>query len=277
MNSKKIKLEILMGLPGSGKTTFAQEKNKHGVCVVDLDKTKERLCYRKNLTLSSAVREGVSLSGCSYFDCILVDGLLLTQDDVVEVISGLRACYNISSITIHRWNEDRETCLKNDGGRREVKSATTILHAQYDDIDVEKLREQLGGYAEAISVKRHTVQLKEDWYRFFKGVIGYVDDGKLRSEKWCTGGSYGSCWSNTLSPVSGEEPLEFDALDNLLEEIAPNITFLHYKKLRNECVKTEESYDRDYYGGGTHYLNWVCDLQQLYETLQSLGYSVQCQ
>ena len=270
-----VKLEILMGLPGSGKTTFATSKKGHGICIVDLDVVKSRLSYRKDLTIESAVREGMAFCNASYIDTIVVDGLLLTQKDIVSVITGLR-CYNIKSIVIHRWNEDRETCIKNDGGRRETKSVTTILHAEYDEIDTDTLKEQIGGFDGEIKIKRHTVELKEDWYRFFKGTLGYVDDGKLRSMKWCTGGTYGSCWSNTLSPVSGEDPLEFEELDNLLEEIAPSITFLHYKKVRAQCVKTEESHERDYYGGGCSYLNWVCDLKQLYETLQSLGYSVQC-
>ena len=65
---------------------------------------------------------------------------------------------------------------------------------------------------------------------------------------------------------------KFEELDNLLEEIAPNVTFLHYKKIRSQCVKTEESYERDYYGGGCSYLNWVCDLEKLYDLLEQQGY-----
>ena len=111
--------------------------------------------------------------------------------------------------------------------------------------------------------------------RFNKAAVIKIyvsDDKKLRSSRWCTGGAYGSCWSNSLSPVSADEPLEFEELDNLLEEIAPNVTFLHYKKIRSQCVKTEESYERDYYGGGCSYLNWVCDLEKLYDLLEQQGY-----
>jgi hypothetical protein len=103
-------------------------------------------------------------------------------------------------------------------------------------------------------------------------MVTVSDDKKLRSERWCTGGAYGNCWNDHLSPVSGDDPLEFDELDDLLEKIAPNVTFLHYKKIRNRCVSTEDSYESDYYGGGCNYMNWVCDLEELYSILEELGY-----
>ena len=37
MSKSTVKLEVLMGLPGSGKTTFAKSKKGFGVCILHLD------------------------------------------------------------------------------------------------------------------------------------------------------------------------------------------------------------------------------------------------
>ena len=56
-------------------------------------------------------------------------------------------------------------------------------------------------------------------------------------------------------------------LDNFLEKVAPNITFLQYKNITNGCVSTEEFSDGDYYGGTTYHLRYMLDVRKLYECL----------
>ena len=279
-----IELHILMGLPGSGKTTFAEElKNKlmkkgnsRSVAVLSIDELRSPMRYGKKATL----REILSGELCRYVykdtKNVIIDGPVFTNEDIFQMIKATAPSFHKVTVTVYRWNEDRDTCLKNDGGRREIPSANTILHAPYEEVNVEELNEKIKDYdAQIVKVVNKTVYLKEGWDRYFRHKIYVSDDKKLRSSRWCTGGSYGSCWSDHLSPVSGDDPLEFEELDNLLEEIAPNVTFLHYKKIRSQCVKTEESYERDYYGGGCSYLNWVCDLEKLYDLLEQQGYIVE--
>lgn len=272
-----IRLEVLMGLPASGKTTFAEnekKKNPLKTYILDMDSIRNTLYYKKDLDIFCCVKEGMRrVTGNT--DKIIVDGLFLTNQHLKEVIVAVAEYYDKVKVVIHRWDDDRETCVKNDGGRRELKSTNTILNAKYEDVDIEWLNSNIKDWnCEINNVVNHKVQLKEDWIRFFKAIEFYEKDGKLRSAKWATGGSYGNCWDSSFSSISAENPLEFDIFDQLLEKSCPNITFLHYKKLRKECVSIEESYEPEYYGGGTNYMNWVCDLQKLYNGLKELKYNI---
>jgi len=50
---------------------------------------------------------------------------------------------------------------------------------------------------------------------------------------WVTGGiTGGSCWGGEADqPIESEKEPDFSELDLILEEFAPNITYLQYKKL----------------------------------------------
>lgn len=271
---KSTKLKILMGLPGSGKTTFAKEyaKNNNKSSVIHVDNIRNSYLYMWDKPLSEVIRYGSSYIPRTCNN-LVIDGLILTNKDIADAIIAATEYFNITDIEIHHWDEDRETCLKNDGGRREVSSATTILNAPYEEVDINKINSEMKKYEiEDIKIINHKVQLKPDWIRYTKPYAIIDDDGKLRSGSWCTGGSYGNCWDSHLSPVSPEAPCEFTALDELLEGICPNISFLHYKKIMKECVETEETYESDYYGGGTNHMNYVCDLEKMYKIIKELGY-----
>lgn len=65
---------------------------------------------------------------------------------------------------------------------------------------------------------------------------------------WSTGGTYGSCWSDTLTTASPDAPQELVCLDNFLAEYFPDISFMQYRSIINS-VETTETRDGDYYGG----------------------------
>lgn len=287
-NTKLVTIEMMIGLPASGKTTKANElaKGKSDTCVISIDDYKSLWGY-SNKTQTEIIRKMVDHnSNNPAITNFIIDGLFLTNDVLIDgiigAIQGLPPYLHDIQIKLklHYWLEDRETCLKNDGGRRETSSSMTIQTAKYEEVDLERLNKEVGKYAEECELElipvtkciTHYVQLKPGWERYIKPFVHIGKDEKLRSCKWCTGGTYGSCWSDVLSPASAEEPYEFTELDNLLEKICPTITFLQYKKIQQKCVSTEESREGDYYGGATYHLNWVCDLKELYNLLEEFGY-----
>lgn len=272
---------MLMGLPGSGKTTLAKSlKSKQASAKIvsfDMLFTSAHFKTANSSEKERKIREIVSSD--FYYSTpktAIFDGLFLTEKDVIMVMKAIQSQFRYINVVIHQFNEDRDTCLKNDGGRREDSSAVTIMNAEYEMVDTDHINKALAdaeiNNVKVTQVKKHHVILKPDWERFFRSKAFVHSDGKLRSQKWCTGGTYGSCWSDSLSPISGDEQPDFEELDNLLSEICPNITFLQYKRLFSKCVSYEESYESDYYGGGCNYKRYVCDAKSLYEFLESNGY-----
>lgn len=272
---KDINIELLMGLPGSGKTHYAKEKEdkNNGTYAVILDDLADIQCqcYGKHKPVTELIQ-----LGCRNIHnrarTIILDGLFLTNEQVILALRSVAQEFKSVDVVIHQWNEDREICLKNDGGRREASSSITIQSALYELIDVNYINQRLfDSNVQITKVIKHTVELKPDWQRYWRPHVWH-DDGKLRSPSWHTGGYWGDCWGGK-HPVSPEDPYNFDKLDELLEKVAPKLTFLQYKRIQQECVSTEITDKCDYYGGYIHCCNWVCDLEALYSLLEQYGYT----
>lgn len=94
--------------------------------------------------------------------------------------------------------------------------------------------------------------------------------------EWCSGGiSGGSCWDDGKEDnhyaTRGESEPEFTSLDNILNEICPNITYLQYKKLIAEVIKEDGYTECEYYGNSTNHSYKTILIKDLYEALKELS------
>lgn len=93
------------------------------------------------------------------------------------------------------------------------------------------------------------------------------------ARSWEIGGaSGGSCWGTEATVYCGSEPEpEFEALDDILMELMPDIPFLRYKKL-TRLIKFEQNIQRvsEYYGNYTEYQWETVNVRNLYEAMQQI-------
>lgn len=171
---------ILSGLPGSGKTYYAnklQQKEK-----------KERVFI---FSQDEKIRWDTYYSNVFQINTIIVDGLNLTNDSIIETIKDVKKNIRLPkdwNFTIVRWNEDRDTCLKNDKDRREKNSAKTIKNTIFEELDLEKIKKETK--LKEIHVIKETVKLKQDYLANVKNPKKYNIKGNyLISDEWILGGT----------------------------------------------------------------------------------------
>lgn len=104
--------------------------------------------------------------------------------------------------------------------------------------------------------------------------------GKQNNEKvdciykdWRIGGmTGGSCWGTSADQsVSAEDESDYSGLDALFEEVCPNLTFLHYRKIL-ALQETFEYTVSEYYGNYYEYKRAIISIRALYELLSELKY-----
>lgn len=286
MGNTNLQFVIGYGLPGSGKTTElnrllesakfdAKRKGKVGTTtleLIDIDSivtsntTQEKKDKEINIKLDVSWCTGRRTTDAHIF----VDGLFTTNDDLINIISRIKKCnedYSVINVTVVYWNCDREACIWNDEGRRNSTSRATIENLPYEVPDKKRIEEAVG---QKVMFIRKTVVKKAAYHKDLYAIGQCAVDNKyLHSSEWSMGGRIES-WDGYTSAVLAETPKEFVELDNLLENVCPNLTFLQYKRIFRECVTTEEYYEPDYYGGGIRYGYYRCDLDILYEILDSI-------
>ncbi len=280
---KQVKeLHLLVGLPGSGKSTFADtytdkdgrarynSKIKVGT-IIDFDKIYKKAGFDEKLRIRKDVVEKMKLPAIVN-PYVIVDGLFLDQDEYEWVLSLFLKSEQYSKIQFEKivvdyWIPNKDACIWNDRGRRDVSAAFTIGIAEMDKPDVKKIEEKFGI---PTKLKTHIVERKPA-YLIMAGENGIRDihDNKyFYSQSWSLGGM-GHSWTGESYPISGSEPCDFDEFDNFLEQICPTITFLQYKKIYKNCVEIEEFDDSDYYSRCTS-VRHVCDLEKLYNMLTEM-------
>jgi hypothetical protein len=267
------KLIIEMGFPGSGKTRFAQrmkEKNEYEVAHINIDHLIHNFKYNKHNDSVDKFAQVILDNINPKYRINIIDGLILTNDDVVKIIKNL-PYFPDKSVEIHYWHENKEACLWNDRYRRDTNSELTIKNATLEKLSLSYITEKIEEFHPErefyLSAVAHKVQKKSELQMFIdKYKINIDEDNKLKSGSWQTGGHWWS-YTGATGAISGEDqPLSFDELDNLLEKIAPSISFLEYKKIMKNCVTIESDTQRDYYSEA-NISYFECDVQKLYDIL----------
>lgn len=253
------KLILMWGLPASGKTTKALELAKNAGTYIDVDNI---VMFRKyspeNCTLlESVVRE---ISGEP--SPIIIDSLLTLNESCDRLLSEITKARHFDEIEIWVFDEDREVLLKRDrdrveSGGRESTSENTIRNMPFE-------------YPNSEIINKYKIKVV-NMEKPTRDQILSIYGKKITSSSWCLGGTWGDCWGGKGTVSAEPPPASFAEFDDFLMEIFPEISFLQYKKIYNECVKiTEEGYG-DYYGGYKSYAHFQCDVERVCDILQSWG------
>lgn len=201
----KFELNILMGLPGSGKsyyahTNYPQVSYCHdGKVRIDLDNIRVDSIDKMKIAIYKACDKTDLQIFCERYSPdsnvvnVCVDGLITTKADLLRIASyfvsyitdkyNYNASYSIRGsfeiyLNIHQWNEDRATCAHNDMmriifGIRETSARTSINFMPYEILtndDLISLSEQLPSVKQ-IKLVPHTVHKANIYDVVFKPLI----------------------------------------------------------------------------------------------------------
>ena len=289
---KIISLHIMYGLPGSGKTHLAyqmqgkSQNSQNFIQIINLD----ILAKLANNNWKTIGENAVEKTGFwKYIEELAIDGLFLNTKDLEDFLeSFLEALENmnqskdfdfrpimIKDVTIHAFQEDRETCLYNDLGRREVHSAITIQNAPYEMPNRLELQTKFPNLP--IQIKEYEVVRKKETKTLKDKVYEQNEfDLKICSERWSTGGTVCDCYGGHYN-VREEEPLEpedFSELNEILYRIYPNMSEKDYNWIWNTVVSEIEDSDSDYYGGVEYFSYFEVELEELFQALKErMGYN----
>lgn len=274
------KLIILVGLPGSGKTKFADDyiekdrgtRNYYGYMGPKHIELKSRLSEIQSSGLERFLMK--YLRGASRMSVIL-DGCISTNDELKLAINTALDSKDFEKVEIHYWKPNKEALAHNNN----AKGSESVLK-ELESVNLELLKSETE--FPNIELINHEIALKEDYILFAEkyGVTLSSDGAErgkvkkyLNSETWYLGGTsrnyHGDSWH-----VSGDEPLaNFDVFDELLTEVCPTISFLQYKKLYSSTVTIETREEIDYYSD-SEYAFYSCDIEELVKQLVSMGITI---
>jgi len=294
-------IHILVGLPGSGKSSYAKSicEGKKDKIVFDFD----FYIFKKikNIYTRDDIRNGLrdTIDHYLFIDSIprlYLDGLFLTNDIVEDLIHETLNLYdkelpyrkkpsesNTVKFVIDQWNEDRDACLSNDNFRyllddkRKTPAAITIKNATYEDIDVDSLNNCMGIILnEFQNIKDNKVNIivekinhkvilynVKDKLLYDYGAI----DGILKSEEWSKGGTWGN-YLGESGTISGDEQPDFKELDEILTKLCPNLSFLKYKYIMANFVEIKETSESDYYGGREYLAHYEGRINEILDYLK---------
>ncbi len=115
-------------------------------------------------------------------------------------------------------------------------------------------------------------------YRKYYEWISHKDKNRPTSDdflyaEWNIGGmGGGDCWGGVADRyTTNEVPGDLEDIDKVLEAVAPNISFIQYKRIIADVVKTGDYSRHEYYGNSSDYVYKTCRIRDLYDALKSRG------
>lgn len=238
-----MKVQILMGLSGSGKTTYAMNLARFDSSVVRINLD----ALQSSRGVIETLNSFNSFYGSSKTHTYVIDGLIHTNNQLIDVLKELLHNKELNKVEVHYWKENKEQCLTNNLYRRKVSNYTSIEDLTLDIPSEEELKSIFLNTV----VIHHEVPQKPDWLIFSDkhGLSCTLNNPYFRSDGWSTGGTCGGCSLDEPQPIEEEDaPDSFDEFDDLIEsidnEISPNV----HEELSKECVSIESYGSRDYYG-----------------------------
>lgn len=127
---------------------------------------------------------------------------------------------------------------------------------------------------------------RKEFQEIVNDVIGTVKTGRGKKAvytgkealevSWCSGGmTGGSCWDDgndvRYYPVDASPEEDFYELDEILEKVCPNITYLQFRNLERLITQDSRTED-DYYGNYSVYAIKRLKVDDLWNFLVENGY-----
>lgn len=277
-----IKIIILSGLPGSGKSTYAElnykrDYNNHIFHLDDFLDDKRKVSFNR---FNGYLNENnIYYRGGNENINIIIDGFLPNISDRIKainiVMNHVIGSYRNTKLEFRirelYWNINREACLNNDSYRtnRPLKSEKTIQYSSFDGpIPLDTQLSFTKGVYEWCKTKFLYVKK----YSKTEATIDYAINMNTKNHNSYfdysddKDGLY-SHWKSTKEFAESD----FDEFDEILEKLDKNMSIFLYKKIKKESAIVVESKEEcdDWYGNSfTTYMRYYVNLNKLKEVLK---------
>ncbi len=243
-------LQVLYGLPCSGKTSFA--KTQSGLVIHGDEFIRDGKIDHSAIAEMIRLYEGYKVT---------LDTLVTTNKTLEEI---LRLLDTDRKIRVLVFDVDREVLLKRNSLRAERGSCEASIRNMPFELP------NLWEVEVVIMSDNHDVFLSN-----LKNFCSLSDsphnpDVKIiRGDSWCLGGTWGDCWGGSGTTPSEPRP-SFDQLDTFLTSVYPNMSYLQYKALFNNLIETHTYGYGDYYGGYVEYSYEYVRVEDLYRKMAEM-------
>ena len=260
----KTTVRIPVGLPASGKTGFYQSLKENCIEIIGEERSQYPV-YPKSRRLKTIDDYTEIIRNYNGFHGILcIDGLFWNTDMLDSLLTEVKRYLNPDNIIVDVWEENRESCIRNDYLRRPINSEATI-RSLIIDVNYSYLKEKYG-----IKIERHVVYRVPDYVMFFRQYGLDLKTKYYDSDSWVCGGVVQS-FNGDWGPIDAEAPkTSFSEVYDMLCEINSEISISRISFIES-CITIEERIDNDYYSR-TQSQFFRCDMEKLYNGLIEFGY-----